>query len=335
MFGWFKRKKKSPVDPQKETGLRRRLRDRLSRTRESLVSGLDRIFSSGRKFDQELIDDLEELLITADLGVATTGEIIDHIRKTGEEADSLEAVKGLIRDKILSYLDQGDTQEEPADNIDGPRVIMVLGVNGVGKTTTIGKLAHKFVAEGSKVMLVAADTFRAAAVEQLKIWGERVGCEVVARPDGTDPSSVVFDALNSKATRQHDIIIVDTAGRMHTQVNLMEELKKIKRVMGKKMAGAPHEVLMVLDATTGQNGISQARMFNEAVDLTGIVLSKLDGTAKGGIAVNICRELSIPIRFIGVGEQIEDLRDFDPAEFVSALFDPGPDQPAAGEGDEE
>jgi fused signal recognition particle receptor len=197
---------------------------------------------------------------------------------------------------------------------------MVLGVNGVGKTTTIGKLAHKFKSSGQNVLLVAADTFRAAAISQLKLWAERVGVEISAQTQGADPSSVVFDAMDYAKNHDFDVIIVDTAGRIHTKVNLMEELKKIKRVMAKKMPGAPHEVMLVLDSTTGQNAISQAREFNNAVDLTGLTLTKLDGTAKGGIVVNISREFNIPIRFIGIGEQMDDLRDFHPKEFIEALF---------------
>jgi fused signal recognition particle receptor len=202
----------------------------------------------------------------------------------------------------------------------GPFVIMVIGVNGVGKTTTIGKIAHKFLSSGQSVMLVAADTFRAAAVAQLQIWGERNNIKVVSHKDGADPPSVVFDALATAKAEDYDVVLVDTAGRLHTQTNLMEELRKIKRVMAKQLPGAPHEVMLVIDATTGQNGISQARLFNEAVEVTGITLTKLDGTAKGGIVANICRDLKIPIRFIGIGEQLEDLRDFDHDEFIEALF---------------
>jgi fused signal recognition particle receptor len=203
----------------------------------------------------------------------------------------------------------------------GPFVIMVIGVNGVGKTTTIGKIANKFTRSGSSVLLAACDTFRAAAVAQLKVWGERNNVEVVSHKHGADPSSVAFDAIAIAQSRNIDVVLVDTAGRMHTKDNLMEELKKIKRVMGKKLPGAPHEVLLVIDATTGQNGISQAKLFDAAVDVTGIALTKLDGTSKGGIVVNICREMKIPIRFIGIGEQMDDLRDFDAHEFVDALFD--------------
>ncbi|HFQ89753.1 MAG TPA: signal recognition particle-docking protein FtsY, partial [Desulfobulbus sp.] len=203
---------------------------------------------------------------------------------------------------------------------EGPFVIMVVGVNGVGKTTSIGKIAAKFVRSGQSVLLVAGDTFRAAAIDQLKIWGERTGVEVVAGAQGADPSSVVFDGVARGVADGYDVVLIDTAGRLHTSVNLMEELKKIKRVIGKKLAGAPHEVMLVLDATTGQNGISQAKLFHEAVGITGLTLTKLDGTAKGGIVVNVCRELKIPVRFIGIGEHVDDLRDFSPEEFVDALF---------------
>jgi fused signal recognition particle receptor len=202
----------------------------------------------------------------------------------------------------------------------GPFVIMVVGVNGVGKTTTIGKIANKFKQSGQSVLLVAADTFRAAAIDQLKIWAERVNADIIAREPGADPSSVVWDGLDYGVKKNFDAIIIDTAGRLHTSVNLMEELKKIRRVMARKLEGAPHEVLLVLDATTGQNGISQAKLFGEAVGVSGLALTKLDGTAKGGIVANVCRELKIPVRFIGIGEQMDDLRDFDPHEFVDALF---------------
>jgi fused signal recognition particle receptor len=197
---------------------------------------------------------------------------------------------------------------------------MVIGVNGVGKTTTIGKIANKFAQAGQRVLLVAADTFRAAAIDQLKVWGERVGADVVAKQQGADPSSVIYDALDYAASMDFDVIIVDTAGRLHTKVNLMEELKKIKRVINKKIEGAPHEIMLILDATTGQNSISQTKLFNEAVGLTGLTLTKLDGTAKGGIVVNISHDFNIPIRFIGIGEKLDDLRDFDPKEFIEALF---------------
>ncbi len=255
--------------------------------------------------------------------MATAQELLESARQLAarDELADGAALKTIFREKIAEYLRAPESGHELNFPDSGPLVIMVLGVNGVGKTTSIGKLAHKFTQDGRKVLLVAADTFRAAATEQLQIWGERVGVEVVAREAGADPSSVVFDALESNRGRESEVIIIDTAGRMHTKVNLVEELKKIKRVMGKKVTGAPHEVLLVVDATTGQNAISQARLFNEAVEITGLILTKLDGTAKGGIVVNICRELKIPIRFIGVGEQIGDLRDFEPGEFAQALLD--------------
>jgi len=301
-----------------------RLKDGLSRTRKTFVRQIDALFLGKKKIDAELLDDLEEILIMADIGANTTQELLDKTReqvRRNELADG-QALKAALKEMILGYLRNTDrpTDHMPAQ---GPFVVMVLGVNGVGKTTTIGKLAHKFTQAGQKVLLVAADTFRAAASEQLQIWGKRVGVEVVAQQAGADPSSVVFDALDYAKPRNFDVVLVDTAGRLHTKVNLMEELKKIKRVMDKKIPGAPHEILLVLDATTGQNAISQARLFNEAVDVTGLALTKLDGTAKGGIVINICHEFNIPIRFIGIGEQMEDLRDFEPGEFVEALFAEG------------
>ena len=275
-----------------------------------------------------MYDELEEILITADMGVSTAMMLLDEVRKEVKRRDLTDPqlLKGVLSRMIREYLAEYDSGASLRLPDDGPLVIMVVGVNGVGKTTSIGKIAAKFARTGHSVMLVAADTFRAAAVDQLKIWAKRCDVDIIARDQGADPSSVVFDALEAGRARNIDVIIVDTAGRLHTQVNLMEELKKIKRVIGKKMEGAPHEVMLVLDATTGQNGISQARLFNDAVGVTGITLTKLDGTAKGGIVINICRELGIPVRFIGIGEQIDDLRDFDPAEFVDALFkngDPG------------
>ncbi len=248
--------------------------------------------------------------------------MIENARKKLDrnELNDPRALKQLLKEDITQYI---QSSEQPAELVmpkDGPFIVMVIGVNGVGKTTTIGKMAHKFVSSGQSVLLVAADTFRAAAIEQLEIWGERIGVPVVSQNKGADPSAVVFDAMDRIKSHPVDVLIVDTAGRLHTKVNLMEELKKVKRVMNKKMAGAPHEIMLVIDATTGQNGISQAKLFSEALDITGLVLTKLDGTAKGGIVVNICRELKIPIRFIGVGEKLEDLRDFDADIFVEALF---------------
>ena len=302
-----------------------RLKDGLSRTRKTFVRQIDALFLGKKQIDAELLEDLEEILIMADIGANTTQELLEKTReqvKRNELADG-QALKAALKEMILGYLRNADRPADIALPAQTPFVVMVLGVNGVGKTTTIGKLAHKFTQAGQKVLLVAADTFRAAASEQLQIWGKQVGVEVVAQQAGADPSSVVFDALDYAKPRNFDVVLVDTAGRLHTKVNLMEELKKIKRVMDKKIPGAPHEILLVLDATTGQNAISQARLFNEAVDVTGLALTKLDGTAKGGIVINICHEFSIPIRFIGIGEQMEDLRDFEPHEFVEALFAEG------------
>ncbi len=298
----------------------KRLTKRLSKTRNSLVKKVDELFLGKKVIDPELLDDLEEILITADLGINTTMELVDNAREKlarNELSDPL-ALKKILKDKITQFVLSSDQPAELVMPDSGPFVIMVIGVNGVGKTTTIGKMARKFVDSGRSVMLIAADTFRAAAIDQLRIWAERVGIELVSQKPGADPSSVVFDGLSGAGNV--DVVIIDTAGRLHTKVNLMEELKKIKRVAGKRMTGAPHEIMLVIDATTGQNAISQARLFNEAVGLTGITLTKLDGTAKGGIVVNICREFNIPIRFIGIGEQVDDLRDFDPNEFVEALF---------------
>ena len=299
-----------------------RLQDRLGKTRDALIYRLDRLFIGKKEIDQDLFEQLEEILITADLGVAATLDLLDRARKKvkRDQLSDPQALKAILRDDILAYIEDSDQPAELVMPEQGPFVIMVVGVNGVGKTTTIGKMAAKFVRSGQSVLLVAADTFRAAAINQLRIWGERVEVEVIAQKPGADPSSVVFDGLEYGVAHGREVIIIDTAGRLHTSVNLMEELKKIRRVIAKKMPGAPHEVLLVLDATTGQNGIAQAKMFHEAVGVSGLALTKLDGTAKGGIVANVCREIRIPVRFIGIGEQVDDLRDFNAREFVNALL---------------
>jgi len=299
-----------------------RLSARMSKSKESLVQRMDTLFLGKKEIDADLFDELEEILITADIGINTTMELLDDARKRVKRnalSDPKE-LKSILKEKLHSFIMESDQPAELVMPKSGPFVIMVVGVNGVGKTTTIGKITKKFKMAGQSVLLVAADTFRAAAVAQLKIWGERNDVTVVHQHEGADPSAVAFDAMDQAVAEKYDVVIVDTAGRLHTQVNLMEELKKIKRVMGKRLADAPHEILLVLDATTGQNAISQAKLFNEAVGITGLALTKLDGTAKGGIVASICRELSIPIRFIGIGEQIDDLRDFDPDDFINALF---------------
>jgi fused signal recognition particle receptor len=310
-----------PAEDTKD-GLFQRLKSGLSKTRESFLGKVDAIFLGKKVIDAQLLDELEEILVTSDLGIRTVQELLDEARRqvSRKELADPEALKRFLKERILSFLQQVERPAELVMPESGPFVILVLGVNGVGKTTTIGKLAYKFKQAGNKVLLVAADTFRAAAIDQLKVWGERIGVEVSAQQPGADPSSVAFDGLEYAKNRGFDVIIIDTAGRLHTKVNLMEEMRKIKRVIAKKCPGAPHEVMLVLDATTGQNAVSQARQFHEVAEISGLTLTKLDGTAKGGIVINICREFNLPIRFIGVGEKMEDLRDFEPREFVEALF---------------
>lgn len=308
------------TDEEGKPGFFERLKKGLSKTHETIVGRIDALLLGKKQIDAETLEELEEILISADIGVATTAELIGILEqrlKRNELRDG-ETLKKALKEEMLARLKQ---DAPPVDvNSASPYVIMVIGVNGVGKTTTIGKLAWRFAAEGKRVLLVAGDTFRAAAAEQLEIWGERVGADVVRHKDGSDPSAVVFDGCKAALARKQDILIVDTAGRLHTKVNLMEELKKIRRIMGRELPGAPHETLLILDAATGQNAISQARLFNEVADVTGIAVTKLDGTAKGGIIVAICSELKIPVRYIGVGEGIEDLREFDPHQFVDAVF---------------
>ena len=295
-----------------------RLKQGLSKTRKILTTDIDELFAGNRKIDDELLEELEELLITSDIGVQTSIDLIDNIsRKSWEIADA-EQLKAALKEEILSLL---DTQTAVVKKITStPYVIMVIGVNGVGKTTTIGKLATRQTATGKRVLIAAADTFRAAAVEQLAIWADRANAEIVKHKDKADPAAVVYDTLEAAMARGTDFIFIDTAGRLHTKVNLMEELKKIKRTISKKLPNAPHEILLVLDATTGQNALSQAKLFHEELEVTGIALTKLDGTAKGGIVISICNDLKIPLEYIGVGEKIEDLQDFDPIQFVNALF---------------
>jgi len=311
-----------PPAAAEKNSMFQRLSKRLAKTKESLVYRIDTLFLGKKEINAELFDELEEILITADLGYNITMEILDDARKQVKRRELSDPLllRGVLKEKLRSFILESNKPAELVMPESGPFVIMVVGVNGVGKTTTIGKITNKFKKSGQSVLLAAADTFRAAAVAQLNIWGDRNGVEVISHSEGADPSAVVFDAMDKAIADNYDVLIVDTAGRLHTQVNLMEELKKIKRVMGKRLEGAPHEVLLVLDATTGQNGVSQANLFNETVSISGLALTKLDGTAKGGIVVNVCRELKIPIRFIGIGEQIDDLRDFDPDEFINALF---------------
>ncbi|MBI4377732.1 MAG: signal recognition particle-docking protein FtsY [Nitrospinae bacterium] len=301
-------------------GVFERLKFGLSKTRTGFITGLTRIIGRG-KIDEELFEELEELLITADVGVHSASKILSGLRedvkinKLKEPGD----VEQCLKDRILKIIKQDNYSLSIKDY--NPFVIMVIGVNGSGKTTTIGKLASKYRREGKKVLIAAGDTFRAAAIEQLEIWGNRSGCPVIKHQSGADPSAVIYDAIQSAKHRGYDLMIADTAGRLHTKVNLMEEMKKIKRVMNREISGAPHEILLVLDATTGQNAISQAKLFNEAVGITGIALTKLDGTAKGGVVISIIDELKIPVKLIGIGEEIDDLKEFEPEEFVEALFE--------------
>jgi fused signal recognition particle receptor len=324
MGAFFRRpdKKQDEGSPAGDKGFFQRLRQGLGKTRSTLTGRLDRLFLGKKEITPELLDEMEEILFTSDMGVATTRELIDSVqagvaRKTLTDP---EALKRALREQILAFLEV-PRADHPLPAPGDPLVVMAIGVNGVGKTTTIGKAAHQFKARGKTVLLVAADTFRAAAVEQLAIWGERVGADVVKQGTGADPSAVVFDALTAAVSRKADVVLIDTAGRLHTKINLMEELQKIQRVAGRRLPGAPHEVWLVLDATTGQNAISQAEMFHKALGITDIVLTKLDGTAKGGIVVGIARQLKIPVRYIGIGEKLDDLRPFDPSDFVEAIFD--------------
>lgn len=309
-----------------------KLKDGLTKTRDSLFGKVSQLISSKSTIDDEMLERLEEILISADVGVGTTMTILENIKKRVRENHygSSDQLTMLLKDEIAKVLHANG--EERASEIklpDGPRpfVIMVVGVNGVGKTTTIGKLAHNFRSAGFRVVVGAADTFRAAANEQLEIWAQRAGVEIIQQSRGADPAAVAFDSLSSAIAKQTDVVIIDTAGRLHTKVNLMEELKKIKRVLDKRMSGAPHEVLLVLDATTGQNALQQVKQFTNAVEVTGLVLTKLDGTAKGGIVLAISNELNIPVKFIGVGEKIDDLQPFDRRAFVNALFEGFQEQP--------
>lgn len=296
-----------------------KLKEGLTKTRQGFVAKIENLVSIGKKIDEELYEELEELLIQADVGVNTAVELVENLRqevKKRKIEDSQE-LNAVLKELIAGIMGT----EEFSLNLQGqPAVIIVVGVNGVGKTTTIGKLAYNFKAEGKKVLLAAGDTFRAAAIDQLEIWGGRVGCDVIKHKEGADPAAVVFDAIQAAKARSTDVLIVDTAGRLHTKINLMEELKKVFRVITRELPDAPNEVLLVLDAATGQNAISQAKLFGQACGTTGIVLTKLDGTAKGGVVIGIKSELDIPVKYIGIGEQIDDLKEFNPQDFVDALF---------------
>jgi fused signal recognition particle receptor len=334
MFGFGKKRGESAAapataatSPEQPRGLFTRLKDGLARTRTQLGSGLRGLLSGGRRVDETLFEDLESLLLTADLGVEVTGRVVANLRATSRQAglaaqeDLMRVLKAELRAVLAPCAAPAATPVTSAPP-GRPQVILMVGVNGAGKTTTIGKLARRLQAEGNSVMLAAGDTFRAAAVEQLQAWGERNAVPVISQQSGADSASVIFDALQAATARGVDVLIADTAGRLHTKSNLMDELTKIARVLKKLDPQAPHEVMLVVDATTGQNALNQAVQFNQAVGLTGITLTKLDGTAKGGILFAIAGRLKTPIRFIGIGEAIEDLRAFDADEFVEALLGP-------------
>jgi fused signal recognition particle receptor len=308
-------------DEIKKPSFIERMKEAVSRTRENLAERIEDVVSIGKEIDRSTLDDLEATLIGADLGTATTHEVLEKLRDKADrkQIKDVNELKRLLKEELLAILTSADSR--PVTKVEGtPEVIMVVGVNGAGKTTTIGKLAQVFRTQGKTVLLCAADTFRAAAIEQLEIWGQRTGTEVIKTKPGGDPAAVLFDALQSATARKTDYVIVDTAGRLHTKQNLMLELEKMTRTAQRIVPGAPHETLLVMDATTGQNGLQQARQFTQSSGVTGIVLAKLDGTAKGGVVVAISRELGLPVRFVGVGEKVGDLLPFDAKEFVESLF---------------
>jgi fused signal recognition particle receptor len=307
-----------PLDEggSQKVGYFKRLKNRLSKTRQNFSGGFEKVFAGKKKLDLEDLEALEELLITSDIGVETTMALMQRIENT-KVADTHEVI-ALLKEEVLSKIKAAPPSSAPQKN--KPHVILVVGVNGVGKTTTIGKIAASHVSAGHKVLIAAADTFRAAAVEQLEIWAQKAGAEFVKHKENADPAAVAFDAVAAAKARGCEIVLIDTAGRLHTKVNLMEELKKIQRTVAKQLPGAPHEILLVLDATTGQNALSQARLFDEALSVTGMALTKLDGTAKGGIVIAICSSLKIPLQYIGIGEKVDDLRPFDAEQFIDALF---------------
>ena len=309
------------LDEKQKLSFLDRMKEAVTRTRENLSERIEDVVSLGKEIDRSTLDDLEATLISADLGSATTRQVLGKLREKADrkQIKNVDELKRLLKEELLAILSAAN--KAPVQKVDGTaEVILVVGVNGTGKTTTIGKLAQTFRSQGKSVLLCAADTFRAAAIEQLEIWGDRTGTEVIRTKPGGDPSAVLFDALQAASARRTDYVIVDTAGRLHTKSNLMAELDKMRRTAQRIIPGAPHETLLVMDATTGQNGLQQARQFTESAGVTGIVLTKLDGTAKGGVVVAICRELGLPVRYVGVGEKASDLLPFDSKDFVDSLF---------------
>ncbi|HXY48445.1 MAG TPA: signal recognition particle-docking protein FtsY [Terriglobales bacterium] len=314
LFGSLEEEKKAP-------GLFERMREAVSRTRENLAERIEEVVSLHKEIDRNTLDDLEATLIGADLGSATSEDVLEKLRAKADRKQirDVDELKRLLKQELLAILTAANSR--PVRKVEGtPEVILVVGVNGTGKTTTIGKLAQVLRTQGKTVLLCAADTFRAAAIEQLEVWGQRTGTEVIKTKPGGDPTAVLFDALQAATARGTNYVVVDTAGRLHTKSNLMAELDKMRRTAQRIIPGAPHETLLVMDATTGQNGLQQAKLFTEAAGVTGIVLTKLDGTAKGGVVVAICRDLGLPVRYVGVGEKAADLLPFDPEQFVNSLF---------------
>jgi len=303
---------------EQKQGFLFRLKEGLNKTRNNIMSGVDNVLGAFTKIDEELFEELEEALIMADMGVPTTMEIVGNLRNRVKREHTTEPA--LIKDMLIDEITKILQDDEAEEMLSSPSVILVIGVNGVGKTTTIGKLAHRYKEEGKDIVLAAADTFRAAAIDQLEIWGERVGVPVVKHEENSDPAAVVFDAVHEARSKQSDLLICDTAGRLHNKKNLMEELRKMAKIIEREYPQAHKEVYLVLDATTGQNALQQAKTFKEVADITGVILTKLDGTAKGGIVVAIKHELQIPVRYIGVGEGVEDLQRFRAAAFAQALF---------------
>lgn len=297
-----------------------RLKESLTKTRQTFIEKIDEVVTGRKGIDEDLYEELEEVLIQADVGVSTAMQLVERVRKGVKARNVQEAarLKDIFQEE-LEYL-MGEKVVPITMNPEGPTVIMVVGVNGVGKTTTIGKMAHNYKEQGKKVLLAAGDTFRAAAIDQLEIWAERVGVELIKHQEGSDPGAVAFDAVHAARSRRADVLLIDTAGRLHNKSNLMDELRKVHKIIAREMPGAPHEVLLVLDATTGQNALSQAKIFSEAVNVTGIALTKLDGTAKGGVVTAIVTEMAIPVKLIGIGERMDDLRQFNPKDFIDALY---------------
>jgi fused signal recognition particle receptor len=309
------------LDEEQKPSFLDRMKEAVTRTRENLSERIEQVVSFGKEIDRATLDHLEATLLAADLGTTTTHDVLEKLREKADrkQIGNVAELKRLLKEEILAILTTTDSQ--PVTRVDvTPEVILVVGVNGTGKTTTIGKLAQVLRSDGKTVLLCAADTFRAAAIEQLEVWGQRTGTEVIRTKAGGDPSAVLYDALQAASARHTDYVIVDTAGRLHTKTNLMAELEKMRRTAQRIIPGAPHETLLVMDATTGQNGLQQARQFTQSAGVTGIVLTKLDGTAKGGVVVAISRELGVPVRYVGVGEKIGDLLPFDPRDFVDSLF---------------